>query len=78
MAIKRRKKRKPYTLNQLQMILSTAVRELERIYLDDRTDSEKRVRAINSLASLANSYSRLTEVADLEERIKKLEENAQN
>ena len=71
----RQKKRKPYSLKQVQTIMATAIRELEMIYLDTGNDADKRIRAINALASLSNSYSRLVETADLEARIAALETN---
>ena len=73
MPIKRRKKRKPYTLHQLQTIMATAVRELESIYLHPDVSDEARIRAINGLAALCNSYSKLYEVTQLETRVTELE-----
>jgi hypothetical protein len=72
MAIKRRT-RTPLTLSELRASISTAVLELERIYMNDKNDTDQRIRAINSLSTIANSYARLTEVADLENRIEILE-----
>ena len=77
MALKRNK-RKPYTLDKLMLSLSTAVRELEAVYLNRDNDVDQRVRAINSLASLANSYSRLTEVHELESKMNSIEERLNN
>ena len=74
MADRRKNIRKPYTLDKLRLSLSTAVRELETVYLNRDNDVDQRVRAINSLASLANSYSRITETHVLEQRIQALEE----
>ena len=73
MADKRKNIRKPYTLDKLRLSLSTAVRELETVYLNRDNDVDQRVRAINSLASLANSYSRLTETHELESRMNEIE-----
>lgn len=73
MADSRQRKRKPYSLKQLQVIMATAIRELESIYMNGDQPDQK-IRAINSLSSLCNSYAKLTETADLEERIAKLEE----
>ena len=74
MAVKKRRKRKPLTLEQIRLSMSTAIRELESIYMDTGKKADQRIRAINSLASITNSYSRITEVAELEQRITKLEE----
>ena len=69
----KRKKRKPLTLVELRRSMSTALRELETIYMDNDNDADCRIRAINSLSTLANSYVRITEVSDLESRIEALE-----
>jgi hypothetical protein len=74
MADSRQRKRKPYSLQQLQVIMATAIRELETIFMNDGNDLDQRIRAINSLSSLCNSYSKLTETAELEARIIALEE----
>ena len=58
--------------------MATAVRELEMIYLDVANSPDQRVRAINALASLTNSYARLYEANELETRIQKLEERYAN
>ena len=73
MADKRKNIRKPYTLDKLRLSLSTAVRELETVFLNRDNAVDQRVRAINSLASLANSYSRLTETHELESRMTEIE-----
>ena len=74
MAIKRRK-RTPVSLDELRKSMTTALHELERIYFDESNDVDQRIRAINALASLANSYSRITELHDFEQRIQQLEQN---
>ena len=76
MAIKRRK-RTPVSLDEMRRSMTTALYELERIYFDESNDVDQRIRAINALSSLANSYSRLTELHDFEQRIQKLEQNMQ-
>jgi hypothetical protein len=75
MAIKRRT-RKPLTLDELRASMSTALMELERIYMNATNDVDQRIRAINALATLANSYARITEVSDIETRLTELEANA--
>lgn len=69
----KRKARKPLSLDELRCSMSTALRELETIYMDTHNDADCRIRAINSLSTLANSYVRITEVSDLESRIEALE-----
>lgn len=70
---KKRRTRKPLNLDELRASMSTALLELERIYMDDANDTDSRIRAINSLATLANSYARITEVSDIEQRLSELE-----
>lgn len=53
--------------------VSTAILELESIYLDVQTDNSEKIRAINALSTLGNTYARLSETADLEARILALE-----
>ena len=73
MADKRSRKRKAYTIEQVQLIGSHALQEMERILLDDNSDDNSKIRAANSIATLINSYRRLIETSELVERIEKLE-----
>lgn len=75
MALKRRKKRNPLTLTQIRCSMSTAIRELESIYMNTETEADLRIRAINSMASTVNAYTRLTEAHEFEERLEALEDN---
>ena len=71
----KRRKKKPLTLKQLKGSMSTALLELERIYMNPgKHKADVIIRAVNSLSSLSNSYTRLTETHELEERIEALEE----
>lgn len=69
----KRKKRNPLTLYELRCSMSTALTELESIFMDTGNDADLRVKAINSLGTLANAYTRITEATDLENRIEALE-----
>jgi len=73
MADKRSRKRKPYTMKQVRLIGSHALREMERILLSDAENAEK-IRASNAISTLINSYRRLIETSELVERIEKLEQ----
>lgn len=73
MADGRKRKKKAITLDQLKRVMTTAIAELETIYLNRGNKPDQRVRAINSLGSMANSYAKITEAFDLEKRIEKLE-----
>lgn len=70
---KKRRTRKPLNLDELRASMSTALLELERIFMDDANDADCRIKAINSLATLSNSYARITEVSDIEQRLTELE-----
>ena len=71
----KRKAYKSYSLDDVRKTMTSALKELESIYLDEKAEPDQKIRAINSLSSLANSYARISETADLEERITQLEEN---
>ena len=71
----KRKAYKSYSLDDVRKTLTSALKELEGIYLDEKAEPDQKIRAINSLSSLANSYARISETADLEERITQLEQN---
>lgn len=73
MADRRSRKRKAYTLKQVQLIGSHALMEMERILLSDAENSEK-IRASNSISSLINSFRSLVETSEIIERIEKLED----
>ena len=70
----KRKAYKSYSLDDVRKTMTSAIRELECIYLDESTEPDQRIRAINSLSSLANSYAKISEISDLEERITILEQ----
>ena len=69
----KRRTQKPVSLDAVRCSMSTALRELENIYLDDKHAPDIRIKAVNSLASLVNSYTKLTEATELEQRIAALE-----
>jgi uncharacterized small protein (DUF1192 family) len=50
---------------------------MERIIMTDEPD-QKKIQAANTMAGLINRYSKLLEVADLEDRITALEEKHEN
>ena len=74
MADKRKRKRKPYTLQQVQRIGSHALMTCENILLSDQSTDGQKLQACNSISALLNSYARLYESSELELRIQKLEE----
>jgi len=71
----KRRKRKELTPKQVLKAVSTAILELESIYLDKATENGEKIRAINALSTLGNTYARLSETTELEARITALESN---
>lgn len=76
MADKRTKKRKPYTLKQTRLIGSHALMVCENILLSPETTTEYKLRAANAISTLLNSFGRITEISELEERIEQLEQQS--
>ena len=71
----KRRRRKELTPKQVLKAVSTAIIELESIYLDVRTENSEKIRAINALSTIGNTYARLSETTELEARIVALESN---
>ena len=72
MADSRSRKRKAYTVDQVLLIGSHALQEMERILLSDADNNEK-IRSANAISTLINSYRRLVETGEIIERIEALE-----
>jgi hypothetical protein len=73
MADKRSRKRKPYSLKDVQLIGSHALQELERILLSS-SDDDQIIKAANSIGSLMNAYKHLMETTDIVSRLEALEQ----
>ena len=73
--ISKRRRRKELTPKQVLKSVSTAIIELESIYLDVQTENSEKIRAINALSTIGNTYARLSETTELEARILALESN---
>lgn len=71
----RLRRRKPGDLNQLRAVLWNVLCEAEGLALDKTREAAERLRAIHALATLAGSYLKAVEAADLETRLKQLEEH---
>jgi hypothetical protein len=71
----KRRRRKELTPKQVLKAVSTAIIELESIFLDVQTENSEKIRAINALSTIGNTYARLSEITDLEARIVALESN---
>ena len=51
----KRRRRKELTPKQVLKAVSTAILELESIYLDARTEKSEKIRAINALSTIGNN-----------------------
>lgn len=70
---KRKRSRKPLSLKIARLRMTDAVKVLEKI-IQESEDAYTRINAVNALSGLLTRYAKLTEVTELEARIKKLEE----
>ena len=69
----RKRRPKPMDLRTLSRVLTTAITKLEDDLLVS-TDAEEIRKIAHALATVAGTYTRLTETTDLEARLKALEE----
>lgn len=75
MSYKRKRSRKPITLEKARLRMTDAIAGLEEIIMT--TDDEyKKIQACNALSGMISRYAKLTETEDLEKRINALEEQA--
>ncbi len=72
MVIKKRMKRKPYTADQVLMILSTGLQQARDIALNNE-DPGMKLRACQAMGQVANAWKGITESHALEQRIEALE-----
>lgn len=73
---KHSRSRKPYTVNDLLLKLTDAVKELEKVILKGEHTANQKIQAINALSGLVGKYKTLIETSELLDRIEALEENA--
>lgn len=64
----KRRKRTPLDANTLKCSLSTALRELETVFLDETLDAETRIKAAAATATIANSYAKLQKEAEAQQQ----------
>lgn len=57
------------------LVASQGILTCENLILSADTSTADRLRAINSLSALMNSYTRTHEVFEIEERLQNLEQN---
>jgi hypothetical protein len=70
--IRRRRRRKPGDINALRRTLWAALLEIEDLLASD--DPNLKIRAAHALGTLAGTYLRAMEQADIVERLDRLEE----
>ena len=70
---KRKLRRKPFTLKQVQKVSTHALDRVLNILLHDQSSNNEVLRAASVIAQLSNAYRSTHELADLEERIRQLE-----
>ena len=76
MSYKQKRSRKPISLDDLRLRATDAFKAVEEVILSDDEDIDlnQKINAINALSGLISRYAKLTEVHNLEKRIKELEE----
>lgn len=74
MADRRTRKRKPYTIKQVELIGSHALQSCERILLSKSSTTDEIIKASNSISGLMNTFRRLKETGEIVERIETLEQ----
>jgi len=73
MSYKKKRSRKPITLEDLRLRATDAVKAIEQMILTEDIDPNRRINAVNALSGLISRYSKLVKTAELEKRIEKLE-----
>lgn len=75
---KQRRSRKKLTLNETQLRMTDAIKQMEKVILDgdyDQKTINTKIQAVNALSGLVSRYGKLVETSELLERIEALEEN---
>lgn len=67
--------RKPFSINDLLLKMTDAVKEMEKIILHDRYTENQKIQAVNALSGLIGKYRNLVETSEIIERIEALENN---
>jgi hypothetical protein len=75
MSYKRKRSRKPLTLEQAQLRMTDAVKKLEEIVMTSE-DAYTKINAVNALSGIISKYAKLVETVELEERISALEKRS--
>ena len=73
---RRRRRAKPGSLEQLTAALWQCVLEVEALLNEDECPADRVLKAAHALAQLAGAYRAVMETAELEQRIRALEEAA--
>lgn len=73
---KQRRSRQPMTIKGLQLTLTDAKKELEKVILDGDYDPETiqlKIQCINALSGIASRYRQIVETSELVDRIERIE-----
>lgn len=71
--------RKPLTLKEAKLRMTDAVKQMEKIILSDDYDPKTvntKIQAVHALSGIVSRYTKVIEVADHEERLNQLEQQA--
>lgn len=71
---KQKRSRKAYTVDDLLLKLTDAVKTMEEIILKDSYTENQKIQAVNALSGLVGKYRSLVETSEILERIEALEE----
>ena len=74
---KQKRSRNPMTIRGLQLTLTDAKKELEKVILDGDYNKETiqlKIQCINALSGIASRYRQIVETSEIIERIEKLEQ----
>lgn len=75
MSYKRKRSRKPLTIQDLLLKLTDAVKAMEEIILSDGYTENQKIQATHALSGIVGKYKGLIETAEIIERIEALENN---
>jgi len=73
-SFKHNKRRRPLSIDELQILLTDGIIEIQRLLLEKDSKPYLKIAAANALSSLASRYIPVIELTELAERIKKMEE----
>lgn len=72
---KQKRSRKKFTVDDLLLKMTDAVKEMEKIILEESYSENQKIQAVNALSGLVGKYRNLVETSEIIERIEALENN---